>query len=379
MNFYSNFLLFVIVLITIYLLYRLFVQRYKIFELNTTNKNAFIENFDMNKNYKDSIVTNLALYNKSNLTINSFIFKSMDYADESAFELRNFCIKSSYCSVFNGLDCTIDMLYYVLSRGCRFIDLELYYDYDKKPESVLVGYSNDYLIPSTSNSLDLSDVFDEINKNAFTAMSPNNNDPLFIQLRLKHIPTNLTDPEQIKSRLQYIYDLIAGSAKAKLSLLYGNAPINAKTSIQTLQRQIVLIMDSSYNNRDYSSISPNLKKIINFDCPSSDIKKRNSSDLVEEKLKISSDGITTDSGYLRQIVPTVTENEFEYHLKDNLDGLAMLTKYSANMCPMQFWVNGPQLQAYENIFNTGRNGVLPIAHTLSYSQQQSINPTIIYP
>lgn len=374
MNFYSNFLLFVIILITIYLLYRLIVQRQKIYEMNN---NLNIENFDMNNNYNDSVVKKLAISNKNKLTIHSFSFENLKDESEEVFQLKNYCIKSAYCSVFNGSDCTIDMLYYVLSRGCRFLDLELYYVND----NVLVGFSNDYLTPSTTNSLLLNDVFTAINENAFNYMSPNKNDPLFIQLRLKHIPKNLT-PELLTIRLTTIYNQIAQSIQSKLTLRYSESSMDATVSIQKLQRHIVIIMDTSYNNRHFANLSPNLKKLVHLQSNTDDIVKNNVTDvenMKEQKLKINADGISTNAEYIQEIVPTITKNMYEYHMKDNMDALSMLVKYSANICPMQFWMNGPQLEAYENIFNKGGKGIIPISYALSYAEQQFAIPQIMFP
>jgi hypothetical protein len=42
--------------------------------------------------------------------------------------LHKFHIKASYHSAFNGTDISKDMVLYILSRGYRFLDFEIYYD-----------------------------------------------------------------------------------------------------------------------------------------------------------------------------------------------------------------------------------------------------------
>jgi hypothetical protein len=99
--------------------------------------------------------------------------------------LRNYYIKSSYNSCASG-QFTNDFvstaaLTNAIKQGCRFLDFEIY-DMDGEPV-VAVSNSTKYSIKSCYNSLPLSDVFETVKNEAYTAS--NRGDPLFLNLRIK--------------------------------------------------------------------------------------------------------------------------------------------------------------------------------------------------
>jgi hypothetical protein len=212
-------------------------------------------------------------------------------------------------------------------------------------------------------------------------MCPNKTDPMFVQLRVKHVPQDLT-ADLLKVRLTTIYNQIAGCIEMYLSQAYGDAPIDSSTSIKDLAGSIVIIMDKSGNNKDFAKLSPSLNHRVHLTNDNINLFKKNLTDIENEDpimVNTLEDGITTDAVGITEIVPTNANNGFEYHIMDNTDSLNMLINYSANICPMQFWSNGPELRAYETIFNKGKAGILPISDAISYAHQQSVIPVINYP
>jgi len=76
------------------------------------------------------------------------------------------------------------MVKYVISRGCRVLDFEVYL-IEGRP-CVGVSTDEDSVTLDTENSILLDRVFTTIMTNAFTAIGcPNYEDPLFINLRIK--------------------------------------------------------------------------------------------------------------------------------------------------------------------------------------------------
>ena len=75
------------------------------------------------------------------------------------------------------------MVKYVIERGCRFLDFEVFL-IDNKPK---VTYSVDktYQTYETENSILLDNILSAVVNSAFARPSPNYQDPLFIQLRVK--------------------------------------------------------------------------------------------------------------------------------------------------------------------------------------------------
>jgi len=111
--------------------------------------------------------------------------------------LREYCIKASYNSACTGTYVTLDMIKYVMSRGCRFLDFAVYYletsiptlksdpnlQHSRQP---CVAFSTDPtgISMTSKNCLLLTDVFQRVRDFAFQGPSPNTADPLFIQLRI---------------------------------------------------------------------------------------------------------------------------------------------------------------------------------------------------
>ena len=172
------------------------------------------------------------------------------------------------------------------------------------------------------------------------------------------------------------------SIKSSLSNRYQSGIVTAETPIDDLEHQIVVVMDNSHNEK-FANYSPELNSVVNLVAGSNDLAKNTYSDTAnmnKYSLKILSDGITTDTDIIQEIVPTSKlDNGMEMYLTDNFNALTLLTEYSANITPMEFWKNGPELVKYETIFNKSGTGILPIADAISYADRQHVEPQIIYP
>jgi hypothetical protein len=57
----------------------------------------------------------------SNVSITNII------PSRSKLPLREYCIKASYSSAFSGTYVSADMIKYVLRRGCRYLDIPIFY------------------------------------------------------------------------------------------------------------------------------------------------------------------------------------------------------------------------------------------------------------
>ena len=175
---------------------------------------------------------------------------SMQIDVSGDYSLRNYCIKSSFNSAYTGSYVNRNMVKYVLSRGCRFLDFEVYV----KDGIPIVAYSTAQYDPSfthfTSKSpaISLDGVCSTIMANAFTDASPNPEDPLFVQLR-------------IKTYLQSAYSAIAEVVMSTLTAKLYQGKVTLDTPLPALMGKIVLIVDKSS--------SPGYKDIV--DCNPNDI------------------------------------------------------------------------------------------------------------
>ena len=122
------FIILLILIIFLYIVYRMIqkhVAKYSLFEGFITDA---VINLDK-QNQTSPAITNITdnMYN---------------------IPLNQVCIKASYNSAFDGKEISTDMLEYVMSRGCRFLDFELYLNNG----SVYVNYSTDPTFSTFENT-----------------------------------------------------------------------------------------------------------------------------------------------------------------------------------------------------------------------------------
>ena len=106
---------------------------------------------------------------------------------QSKFKLRDYYIKSAYNAFnpdkFKNSTVSMDACLYVLARGCRFIDFEIF-SVDNQP--VIASSSvNSYNYKETFNHIPVSEAFEVLGSYAFSGSKcPNPNDPFIIHMRI---------------------------------------------------------------------------------------------------------------------------------------------------------------------------------------------------
>jgi hypothetical protein len=165
--------------------------------------------------------------------------KSMN-AVSSSLPMNQVCVKSSFNSARTGQYVHPDMIGFVLSRGVRLIDLEIYL----KDGKAVVAFSNNGADPGpidpsanpvvnfdSINSIPLGMAFTSITTNAFNSASvPNPNDPLFVNLRIRS-----ADPS--------IYSIVGGLVYTSMSGLLAKS--NASYQNTPPAGKIVLMIDNT--------------------------------------------------------------------------------------------------------------------------------------
>lgn len=106
---------------------------------------------------------------------------------QSKFKLRDYYIKSAYNAFnpdkFKNSNVSMDALLYVIARGCRFIDFEVF-SVDNQP--VIASSSvNSFNYKETFNHIPVSDAFEVLGSYVFSGSKcPNPGDPFIIHMRL---------------------------------------------------------------------------------------------------------------------------------------------------------------------------------------------------
>jgi|688.fasta_scaffold02705_25 hypothetical protein len=294
----------------------------------------------------------------------------------SNMPLIEYCIKASYNSAYDGANVSLLALDNVISRGCRFLDFEIY-SVDGSPS---VAYSVDPTFSSLTsrNTLLLKNVFNEIIGNCFTGNAPNPRDPLFIHLRIN---TNCGLSNQSACN---IYQQVAGVIQSTLlPRLYldnsGNPiPVSNNTLLSDIAGKIVLVMDASIN-RDYKNYAIcdasnnetcyNLRQYINIETGGTAWKKFKFSDFLNQ----TKNTLTVDSNNSMMAEPNTGTLSLQLVLPDtgvNVQNasfpLSNIVSYGCQTIALKFYNNDLGLKAYEAMFNNYNTAFVPLGFAVQY-------------
>lgn len=342
MEIYKKILIVITIFIFIYILYRFLKEKKEIQEL------IMIEGLE------NPTLSNEELEFNSLKSEEPVIIQSVNKTD-ATLPLKEIVLKASYNTAFTGNYMNLDMIKYVLSRGCRFLDFEVF-TIDNKPQ---VAYSTDSTFKSinSKNSLLFDDVLTTVNTNAFSDTSPNRSDPVFVHLR-------------IKSSKNDIYKLVAKSLYVIKNSIYSK-PINMGTRIQDIMGKVIIIIDSSinYDYKNYISCGKNeancydLSKIINIESGSKEIGIQRYSDILNEKIihpRIMNDNYT-DTQYIKLALP-----DYDVKQISNPSFTPFVNDHSVQIITYRFYKKDKNLSEYETVFNENKAGIVPMATILKY-------------
>jgi hypothetical protein len=394
MDIYRKLLLLIIVVICIIIILNLLKQRSDIYNKMETNELKEIEPFsliDMNeKRLMDNDVKSIAIDPKRfPNTIKNIPEKLLDLS------LNQFCIKGSANSAYSGNFISDTMVQYVLSRGCRALDFEIYMDGEQKP---IIGYSPDPTAINSSSRYVLnkkpvyfSNMMNKIISYAFnstygsTYTTPNKDDPLFINIRIKtdknnkEILFNLIqdDISRLYAKFQsyFYYDT---SPNGKSTLFKYIDPVSVK--IGELKRKIIIIFEKEASG---GILESNMSSMYKYNLLSNSTLSTKYYYQLYPNSFSSSPPTTTGSNTVSLKDPT----QFVMVLPDtnkgsqpNLNIFSSIQNYGYQMNMFQYNVNDMLLVENEDIFNTYNGGIIPISYCLSYTSNYSttdkVNPGV---
>jgi len=365
MNIVKKLLIVIVIVIFTYILWRLLRTRVEL------QKDKVKENFTFFGKASDNELDNAT--NGSNVLIKSAVTTNLP--------LREYCIKASYNTALTGNYVNLDMISYVLNRGCRFLDFEVFYigetSFDINNLSITkyspqVAYSVDesFKTINTENSILLDKVLTAIATSAFSAPTPNINDPVFINLR-------------IKSENKDIYKAVAASIDNTIrDKLYVDTTVNRRTypakkvkkstPLSAIMGKIIICIDKTIdrNYKENSNCNNNidvcydLKNYINIETGSEDLNLLRYSEIIDQctiPINVNNDNKTTDVKTMKLVVPnTKYDNSKNPNISD------FILKYSAQIPAFRFYKNDRPLQVYEEFFDDYGSAFVPLATAIPY-------------
>jgi len=302
-------------------------------------------------------------------------------ASSQDMELMQYCVKGSANSAYSGQYISDEMVKYVLSRGCRFLDFEVYYlpigdDEDEKDTfAPYVGYSSD---PSSINSTTKNNyLFRKVLKstlsNAFTQQSgekyesPNSKDPLFIHIRIK------TDTKN-KDKL---YDMIQSDIQSVFNSGYNDyflvkrkndviipTQIDGTTSIKRLVQKVVMIFDYEPENV--------IGSFHNMTSDSAQLSRMTYDEMNTFKYKAMPpkrlDSSRTDITKLKMAVPDSNRSDQE---NPNIHGA--IKNYGVQFTLIQYYNTDMNLILAESMFQRYSAAILPMSLLLNYIKNSGVS------
>ena len=330
-------LILLIIFILCYILFRIVIKRIQIKQYMEGYENQDVNTIQTGYTCPVTFQNNLK----------TKVLNIQKYNKQEALYLRNWSIKSSLNSAFNGKENTIDMIHYVLSRGCRFLDFEVYMFHDPITESnsIVVSTSKDSDFIPIDKNLSVSDVLYYINIYAFNTVCPNYDDPLFIQFRPK-----IRDDSNHDEYKNAICSTINSAIVENLSPLYKGV-INNTTSLMDLLGKFVIVMDDF----NFYDCKPNINLPNNNHSVMNTYSYQNMP-LQQNMLRIKSDFVCN----VNQITQVIFQDDKGVSYTTNVSSDYLMRNFSIQIIPMMFWNTGGDLCNYETLYNKCGGAIVPL-------------------
>lgn len=347
-------LILVIIIASFVIIYNLFTQNEIIkIEINKQIKNLNKEGFQATTTTVQNEMKELresAEQKGLALTIKPIDEKYMNYP------LREFMIKSSHNSAIIDKTASSDAIAFVLERGCRLLDFEIYTRKMPNGKDVdYVSYSEDpeYRKIETGLTLTLENALNAVAANAFSPPSPAPGDPLFIQLRIKN------NSNAAYSRISTMIDKILDKRVYKI-------PVNGSTPLKDINGKVVIILDvlSAPDYNRYSKCLSSdlgcieLKTQIAMLSGNTDLPKYSYMhyyDLVQIPIMVTPNSDRTDVKTFIMVAPIdMGSNNMTFPNED------ALLRLPVQMLLVPFYKQTDDLKKYEAKFNTFNSSFCPI-------------------
>lgn len=275
--------------------------------------------------------------------------------------IREVLVKSAYNACYSGTYVSTDMLRFVLSRGCRFLDFQIFSvmtDGDER-EYVSVNADNNTLHSDAENRIPLAAVLQNVAAWAFSSPSPNPKDPLFLHLRItKSTEASLARVARHLDR--YFHDsLYRGKFDkfTKLGVLQGKTVV-----IVDSQTTPNLLLDTHCDQPDKDpQTCANLASLCAVQSNTTALRKYTVTEMMTQApLKVTAaahDRLHSDVQVFQMVVPTLPTVSGG---TPDVDPTIFWKDYPTQFLCMRFYMPSRELRRYERVFAENRSAFVPM-------------------
>ena len=251
--------------------------------------------------------------------------------------LKEFCVKAAFNAACSGSHVSTDAIAYVLSRGCRFLDFEVF----EVEGSLRVGVCDAPLASTqnitSKNTISFNDALMKVVVAGFSAPSPNASDPLFVRIRLR--------PFASTNDSTAAYRLASMDIENTLHARRFKGSVDSSTSVAQLQGKIVLVWDKS-SAPGFSAVE-SLASAINMISGGDALRAYSYERLLDQYASPPTvgEGGVSDVSRLTLVEPSLTTSG-----GGNPPFKAFIRDYGVQVIMMRFYVKDAALEAYETFF-----------------------------
>jgi len=292
-----------------------------------------------------------------------------------------YCIKASYNTAFTGNYINKDMVKYVLQRGCRFLDFEIFPNAEAKDNINLIPtVSCHEMRPQSTETL--YDILNTIGIYGYFQGTPNPQDPIFIHLRV------------CSQGNRYLYSQIAhvihnSAISSKLYVDNAGKAIQLDPMTQNLDSSLngkVIIVLEAQTAADYRDPQNSCATLSgNSSSPCYDLANyvnmitgytntvRTYSTLANQKLNsptIRDDKLTTSVNSFNLVIPDNASSNYWvklFGMSSTMPYYKLPLNYGIQVVMYPFYQNDQNLATYETMFaNSGHAAFVPMATMITY-------------
>ena len=337
-----------------------------------------------------------------------------DYHNLRKLPLKEYFIKGSYNSAYDGMAPSLVKLKEVLYDGCRYLDLQVFAIDDPKTKqtALYVGHSEEGGADSIDTTVSLYNALTYINSYAFsrdqgitTAMTNGNapqngksklpslmtnyaNYPLFLMLRIHRASPDNKSPDVI----QMLYDNYLNPdndggilSVNKLHTMPGPdgpiaAPVSGDTSLREIRNKIILCMDidnvlqnytTTFDANDVPNITKEvMRKFVNVKTSGHTWKTIKNYATVQSgantPLVSKNENVSGDHSYETNVknwflaLPSVSDS-------GNPDAILFATQHKIQVTPNRYYLSGPNLDRYNDVFDYLKSPMVSMSQLLAYT------------